>query len=360
MAILATFSIPYPIPGQKLRVTMTPTGGGNHVKVYATNGPVGSKLQEAIDQAESGRLLIHECGTSEVWVTDFDRPGIYLLQFDEFIKGASSYGGGYAGAPDSFPSETRIGSSSISMSIGRRMACRVGTSKDSAELALHIWGTYVRATTLSIHGEATPSLAGPSTPRAANAIVVSDVTTALAALAGQLATTIAGSPTTVFNNIAAKFNAHLSHAGHAHSDGDNSLAASYLSPTSPDRLSESLAKLKELLDRHCRNDSGAGTGSAASIYHSTADWINLPIADPPSDTAGNALALADCWRAYDAHRAQVGGVHSSADGTNFCTALPALLNLHRLIFAELAKETPTAASTEHSGAMTLTTLMGLK
>jgi len=360
MSITVSSNITYPIPGQVLRLTLTPTTG-NYAKVYATAAPPGSKIQADIDKESSGCHLIYEGFTTEPWETQFDVSGLYVLSIDEFSKGAASYGGGYKGSPDAAPTETRIGTTAYSMSIGRRLTTRVGTSKDSATLVLYVWDSTVRATTLSVHGEATPALIDPTTPKAKNAAQVTGIVAALAALAGVAAGTLAGNPVTVFSDIAAQHNGHVADAGHhASADSDNVLDASYLSTPTLARLSEPLAELRRCQDRHMRNDSGTGTGSASSVYHTVADWINLPIADPPSDAASNAIAVADCWRAHEAHRMQLGGVHSVADTSHDCDPLPALLELHRLVLVELAKTTPTAVSTEHPGALTLTTLMGMK
>jgi len=355
MSITVTRNV-NPVAGQPVSVTLTPTTG-NYVRVWCSAAPLGSSVQTRIDAEATERVLLHQGPSATPWDVTLDLPGQYVLSLEELTVGATDYGGGYSGSPDSYSTETLLSTTAYSLTVGRRLTCRVGTSRDSATLVLHVWGTTVQATTLAVHGESSPALIDPTTPRASNAILSATVVAQLAALAGVAATTLAGNPTTVFGDIRTQFNAHLSHAGHAASDTHNSVVASYASPSVPDQMATSIGELQRRLRQHMTNDDGTGIGS--DVFHTAGDNTNSLLDTTPGDILSNAIALADCWRAYEAHRVMLSSVHSSSDSVNDCAALPALLNLHRLILAELAKQTPTAAPTANAGGVTLETLMGM-
>jgi hypothetical protein len=347
-----------PVAGQSASVTLTPSAG-NYVRVWCSAAPLGSSVQTRIDAEATERVLLHQGPSETPWEATFDLPGQYVLSLEELTVGATDYGGGYAGSPDSYSTETLLSTTAYSLTVGRRLTCRVGTSRDSATLVLHVWGSTVQATTLAVHGEASPALIDPTTPRAANAILATPVVAQLAALAGVAATTLAGSPSTVFNQIADEFIAHIVVSGiHNAVDSANTVVNSFYNPRVPDQMATSIGELQLRMRQHMTNDSGTGIGSASTDYHSMGDNENTLLTSP-GDILSNVIALADCWRAYEGHRVQLGSVHSSADATNVCPALPPLLNLHRLILAELATRTPTAAPTANAGGVTLEALMGM-
>jgi hypothetical protein len=106
------------------------------------------------------------------------------------------------------------------------------------------------------------------------------------------------------------------------------------------------------------NDNGQGQGPGSGNYHTVSsvkggDWTNKPIARSFGDTAQARIALADCWRAYEAHRATTGAIHNSADSTNTLSALPPLLALDRAFLSEIQKASPTAPATANAGVTVL-------
>lgn len=347
-------------PTRKAAVAVSTSGGGNFARIWVTDAPTGSELKARLTESGSSRLKIADIDNGKTFDFQADRGGTYVLATQEYTKGAAAHGGAYSTDPDADASETKVGAEgSTSLTFGTKLTGAAGTGEHKATLTVWVWGTTIRATTASIHGETTPSLTEPTTNRARIACADSNVVSALSALSGVAAATALGTLSTVYENIRAKFNAHLTQATvHQSNDTDNDVTTHYSSPSDVG-LPQACQELAKRIRQHYTNDDGSGFGTAG--YHKAtpvADLKNLPLAPPPSDVAGCVLFLADAWRSYEAHRVST-TVHNSADSTNTLTALGALLNLHRYFLAATASHTPTAPSTENAGAVTLSAGAGM-
>lgn len=362
MAITLTTVPTYPVPGKKVRVTFVSTYHGNWIRVAITAAPKASSWAKELENSPDTRKRVYEGDSSQEWIADcFDAPGIYTLYLEDLTKG-TPYGGSYAGDPLGNPTETINGSSSVYLAFGQKLTAIVGTAQDNATLTTWVWTTTIRPTVASEYStdEVTPSLTAHSSPRARNACQASAVTTQLAALSNQSAQTVTGTWSTIIDNIIDKFNAHCASATfHAVADTYNQILPEYKTPATPERTSEVLAYVRRKFEAHCKNDNDT-SGTVGSVScHKKGDWNNLPIVTGPSDPLSNGLNMADLWRCYENHRAST-AVHNSADSTNTLSTLPALLELYRLILVELAKSTPSVASTENQGAIELVQMAGMK
>ena len=352
MAISLITSPQYPTTRKKTNVTFSASGGGNYVRVWVTDAPPGSTFKTQLDEAGATRLQVFDGDVSGTWYFAPDAGGVYTFATQEYTKGASGYGGRYEGDPEGYGSETKIGTESTrTINVGERLTMPVGTSGHRATLVLWVWDDTIRATTYELHGEVSPALIDSTTPRAETATIASAVKTALTALVDMSANTALGTPSSILANIRTKLNAHIgSGAFHSNADSDNTVAASFANASSIDGAAKMVSELSSKLDRHQRNDSGSGTGSAGSPYHNSsgADLTHSRLISSASEVADTIAAIADVWRVYEAHRADA-TVHTSADGTNTLTALPKLLDLHRAFLVEIASTSPTAPAAANPG-----------
>jgi hypothetical protein len=185
---LATMPV-YAPPVRETQVIFTLTGtGANFVRVWVTVAPPDSELRAKLEQSTQSRVEIYkgEGGDKAPLRRKFDKGGKYTLVAQEYTRGASDYGGGYEGSPDSAPSETKVGSEvTLELFIGQRMTAEIGSSGDAATLVLWVWDNTIRATTIAVHGEASPALQSDQpTARALAAIESATVQAALEAIAG--------------------------------------------------------------------------------------------------------------------------------------------------------------------------------
>lgn len=355
----------HPTPGKPVRVTLTLTESGtNFVRIWITDAPIGSEHRRKLDEGSTTRIEVFAGAASDVWSFEGDRAGSYVFTAQEYTKGGLGFGGGYAGdrradgrAPQQ---ETKVGAESLfSISLMQRLTMRLGAGENTATLALHVRGTTITATTIEAQGELTPAIVNPSSARARTAAVSTDVVTALNALAETTGSDALGDLKTILNEMIDDFNAHRTQSGvHSANDTNNVVLAGFKNASTDAALIRSAAELVQKLDRHMRNDNaGAGTGTAA--YHSAADHTNTLVTGPPGSRAQVIAALADVWRAYEAHRVQT-GVHSSNDTTNTLAALPKLLNLHRRFLEVVAAGTPSATAVDNAGAVTLMAGAGME
>jgi hypothetical protein len=169
-----------------------------------------------------------------------------------------------------------------------------------------------------------------------------------------------------------EFNDHIaSGAFHQNVDADNDLDDAFASAITPSSFPSIVSKLLTSMRQHFTNDNGQGAGSAGldpattdttlNPYHHVGgpvfDLTNMPLFQSVGGTAESYRALADIWRAYEAHRVSA-TVHDSADGTNALTGLPLLLDVHYAFFVQLAALSPTVPDSQSSGAVTLMTQVG--
>jgi hypothetical protein len=346
----------YPVPNRPFRLRVEPNDDttGTHVRIWCLAAPPGTKLRKQLDESRAGRITIAaqlpistDSQRSELTLT-LEKGGGYVLQVDELVVGNVDYPGftgGYESDPRGAPGETVKSYGQASIYVAQPVTTQLGCGADTATLKLYVHNATVVQTELAVHGETTPriDLSSNATMRAKLAAENSTVRDDAAALAGQLVSDLAGDIGTSLDNEITKYNAHLKQSRvHVANDTDNAVNGSFLGATTAPARAAALSELRRLFTRHAKNDSGSGTGSAG--YHSAADWQNLPLdAASPSDALNDAIAHADFFRAYEAHRLST--VHPGTDGTNKLTALPPLLELHRAFLAVLAQASVTAPAT---------------
>lgn len=364
----------YPVPGRKMRVVFALTESGtDYLRVWVTDAPQGSELKKELDDSGKARSQVFEGDGNSAWEFAPDRGGCYRLTVQEYTRGASTHGGAYEDDPNAAPSETKVGSeSSLTLYVGQKLVSQLGVGGDVADLVLYVFDSTIRATTLEIQGEVSPRIENPSSDRARSAMVDSSVQTNLAALDGDVVATAIGTVSTIASDIVTNFNSHLDQASvHQNDDEDNGVNPGFGSAVTPETMPRVLTETLTKMRRHMLNDAGSGPGTVndgadppvLTPYHDVGgakfDWTNLPLFVSVGDTASSYRALADIWRAYEAHRVST-TVHDAADSTNDLAALPALLTVHRYFFAALAALTPTVPDTQSTGAQLLITQTGAK
>jgi hypothetical protein len=365
----------YPVVTKGARLTFTPGAGGNFVRVWCTDAPVGSDLRSKIEgvasaaqiSAGTARFQIFEgdAASAPASGTPFDLkpdvPGKYVIAAQEYTKGASAYGGAYQGDPRGFTAETKLGSeASITVVFGDRVTIQLGVPPDTATLVLWVWDSNIRATTLALHGEHSPAIAKPSTAAATTAARNLGVVAGLGTLIDATVTSAIGSDyVAMINDFGSKYNAHIgSLVFHAAADTFNGLPVAYGSPGSKAGIAKSLSKIFELLTAHMKNDKRDGNGTGGGLWHTLVDSINLPAAPPSADMSGSFAEMASIYGAYEHHRTNVTS-HVAPDGTALTT--PALLFVLQAAFIYSTLATgPTAAATENPGAVALVNLAGAK
>lgn len=355
MSVSITTTPTLVIPGRATKISFSTTTG-NYVKLWLTACPPTSEWYAGFHGGAIAQQLVGEQDADKQLLITFDVPGVYTFSAQEITKGASTYGGAYAGDPDSYDTLTILASSSVSVNVGQRMRQQVGAAADTAQLYAYTWGTAISATTETSHGEATPRLDDWSSEKARLACQNATVVTKVAAMTGTI-TTLIGATATFLDELITKFNAHRTQAGvHAANDTDNAVDTSFkvgTASTSAERMGAALAELETRLLQHMTNDSGTGPGSAAADYHTAADNKRVSIADGPGDMRSVIIKLADLRRVYDAHRAEGATIHAAADSTNTLTTGSALLQLHEQLMAQLASTSLTGPATEHAGVTSL-------
>jgi hypothetical protein len=365
----------YPVPGKSFRLRaerILNSTTGTHVRIWCLAAPRGTKLRKQLDDSRAGRISL----VALLPITDpttsanqhhvdltLEKGGGYVLQVDEILVGNVDYPGftgGYEGDPRGAPGETVKSNGVTTIYVAQGFTMQLGCGAETATLKLYVHDATVVQTELAVHGETTPriDLGSSATARARLAAENSFVRDAAAALAGQLATTLVGDIGSSLDNEITKYNAHLKQSRvHLSNDEDNAVNGSFLGATTAPARAAALSELRRLFTRHAKNDSGSGTGSAG--YHSAADWQGLPLdAASPSDALNDAIAHADMWRAYEAHRLST--VHPRTDGTNKLTALPPLLELHRAFLAVLAQSSADTPATGQSAGALLVSQMGAR
>jgi hypothetical protein len=369
VTVVTTPASPVPNRPFRLRVEPIDTTTGTHVRIWCLAAPPGTKLRKQLDESRADRVTL----AAQLPIsTDFQRfeltlnlekGGGYVLQVDELVIGSADYPGftgGYESDPRGAPGETVKSYGQTSIYVAQPVTTQLGCGNDTATLKLYVHNATVIQTELAVHGETTPrvDLSANATVRARLASENSTVQADAAALAGQLVSDLTGDIGASLDNLISKFNTHLkqSHV-HVSNDTDNAVATSFSGATTAQGRAVALNELRRLLNRHEKNDGGSGTGSAG--YHTTADWQNLPLdSAAASDALNDAIAHADAWRAFEAHR--LSSVHPRTDGANKATALPPLLELHRAFLSILAQPSATAPATAPAGVAILVSQLGFK
>jgi hypothetical protein len=360
MTVSLTSSVTYPIPSKETQVSFSATAG-NYVKLYCTAAPLGSGFRDKIDKLEAGtteRAFAFAGDSSDIWRWTPDAGGVYTFLAEEITKGASAHGGGYLGDPDGYESETILGTTTgLTVTVGTLLTASIGAGADTATLKFYVFDYYIRATTLATHGVITPSLDDPTTSKARMAADSDDVKAALAELADKTVNAVLSLPAVWIDDLIVQYEAHrVSQTFHTNADADNAISADYRLPTScPAGAAKALNELRLKLTRHMLNDD-AGSGIGTGNYHvvsgnQRADLVNGIITGPASeqDALSLCLALADTWRAYEAHRVHVNYHIGGGDTTNDAYALPQLLALYEEFISQLQVTSPAVPAGESAG-----------
>lgn len=375
MTLSITSAPTYPVVSKGARLTFTPGSGGNFVRVWCTDAPVGSDLRAKIESVASASQI--SAGTARFQIfegdaasapasgTPFDFkpdvPGKYVLTAQEYTKGASSYGGAYQGDPRGFTSETKAGvEASITVDFGDRVTIQLGVPPDTATLVLWVWDSNIRATTPALHGEHSPAIVKPATAAAATAARGTGVVAGLGTLIDSTISSAIGTDyVSMVNDFGTKFNAHItSLTFHNAADTFNGLDTAYGSPVSKAAVAKSLSKMFEVLTAHMKNDKRDGNGPGTGTWHSLVDSTNLPAAPPSTDMSGSFAEMASIYGSFEHHRTNLDS-HIASDTTALAT--PALLFVLQAAFIySTLSATPTAAATENPGAVALVNLAGAK
>jgi hypothetical protein len=357
------------LPNRPVQLAFTATDGGNYVKVWCRSAPRGSKLRNTLDKDQSERVIvISESDITKRPQYTFDVGGSYLLEVEEFQKGAENYGGRYRGDPDGFRTEDRVAVASATLSVCSRLEAEVGVSPDTCTLQLYVSDILIVPTSGTIHGVTTPALLRPTTDKARAAADSADVVEALAGLANQAGSTIAGDLGANISSWITKFNGHIADATfHANADTDNTVAAAYRSPQTIKSVARSLAECVKKYTQHIQNIDPAASspdpGSAS--YHEdggdpVTDWVNTLVASGGSTIGACQILFADLHRCLTAHLLN-DDVHTSADTLHTPIVLTsALANLHKAFLGEIAALSPTVPDNEHTAKVRLVSGAGFK
>ncbi|MBN2192872.1 MAG: hypothetical protein JW751_08650, partial [Polyangiaceae bacterium] len=153
----------------------------------------------------------------------------------------------------------------------------------------------------------------------------------------------------------------------------NAIGTAYKGASTDSALATTVSEIARLLARHVVNDGWSGPGIGVGSFdtsvpplpitlpvsfHLVTDSDNAPRVTGTGTRIGLAIALAQLWRAFEAHRVAA-GVHTASDFANALTALPKLLAIYRSVIAELDTPTPTVPPGDSAGAVALVAAAGL-
>jgi hypothetical protein len=363
---------PYQLPKADIPIKFTPTTG-NFVRVWVTAAPKGSKLEGrlALDTQNArvqvwGDAAKGEGGVSDTWHVELDKGGAYVFTLQEYQRGGSSFQGGYEGDPSGYTTETKIGAEvSQSIYIGERMSMRLGTgSHGFADLIVYAWAGTIRQTTIALHEETTPAVLNPTTRRAEAAVYSSTVAASVAALIDLPTADLLPNIDALIDEMIDAIPDHFGNVGgvwHGALGVPDTINGTEIAnlpraPTVPEGFARAAQVLRLRLSRHMENESDG----SESDRHTYPDFANALIAQSPPPGSSNPAtiwaAIADVWRAYEAHR-QLAAVHNVADTTNrLLTTLDPLLVIHRDFLEAMLPLSPTAPSIANPGVTDLAQL----
>lgn len=355
------------------RLSFAPGNGGNFVRIWCTDAPLGSALRGRLDASGYTRIQVHEGdiaappAVATTWDFQPDKPGKYALTAQEYTRGASAWGGSYAGDPKGFATETKAGVEvSTTIDFGSRVTMQVGYGADTATLALWVWDATIRATSFALHGEFSPALLSPSSPIAQTA--AASCRSSLLALVDVAASTAMGGVQTIVGEMFTKFTGHNTAVVHAAGgDAVNAPNIALALADSKTGIPKALSELIAAWTLHLNTDkaraipfvaAGPGTGAWHNVGIIFADGVNAVRAQPPATMELSYIALADLWLSYEGHRVNL-SVHSGPDNTPLNAPAP-LLALHIAFLTVLRSNAPAPNPTENPGAVTLIHGAGMK
>lgn len=360
----------YALPGDAVKVTPTVTGSAaNFVRIWLTDAPVGSKLK--IRQQQLGGVRINPAGNDpdgngfdagRAIPLPLDKGGKYTFVVQEYTKNATTYGGGYAGSPDAFLSETKIGAEqTLYVYIGERVTHRLGNNaRGTGTLLLYIWNNSVRQTTIATHGVLSPAIVDCSSPLALSAASDTAVILSLDAMVDNTATNLISGLATLISGFQVTAPKHFNNnpgVYHNTFDTDNDTELEDMPRTAD--TPEGVLRAAQVIHRRMSLHIGNGS-DGAKRYHARPDWYRSLASDPPGDLSSAVATLADAWNVYENHRVD-GVVHNvtgapggTPDNDNAITAsVGPLVNLHLNFFSAMRALSPTANGGTQQGAVTL-------
>lgn len=371
MSISITPSPALPASGRVVKIAFAASGGGSRVRLFITSAPSDSKFAKELSDSAASRVQVYSGDVATPFDFAPDVGGRYTFAAQEIqtptfpgafkgdTRGFIDIGGGTLGT------EKVVGETAVTLDVGTRLLIPIGARPDIASLVVWVWGDTIHATTVALHGETTPILTNPSSPRAKTAAKSTSVIADLATLDGTPASDARGSDSTLatlIGQIWSKSMGHYSNAtAHAHTDTDHTIDTAFLpNAIAPDSLNVFVNAALKSLTRHYENDKdGTGVGSAGTnSYHrpggnTASDLGNALLFQGVSSPEDTLNAIADIVRSYEAHRVDT-SVHNSADNTNNITAtIPKLVTLARDFMTATAASTPAAAVGDSSGAALL-------
>lgn len=370
MSITITPSPTYPVSGRTVKLAFV-ASTGTRVRLFIKSAPQDSKFAKELSDSAAQRVQVYSGDIATPFEFFPDVGGVYTFTAQEIqvptfpgafkgdTRGFIDIGGGTLGT------EKVLGETDVTLNVGVRLLFQLGARPDLASLVLWVWGDTIHATTVALHGETTPAIINPVTPRSKTAAKSATVTSALAPLDGMTATTARGSDSTIATLVGNIWSRTMSHYAsavfHANADGDNIIGTAFLpNAIAPDSLNVFVNKALQSLKRHYTNDKdGTGVGSAAgSSYHKpggtiTSDFGNAALFQGVSSPDDTLNGIADAIRSYEAHRIDT-TVHNSADNTNNISAsVPQLITIMKTFMTATAASTPSAAVGDASGAALL-------
>jgi len=371
MSVSFTVAPSFPVSGKSCRISFS-ASTGSRVRLFVTTAPASSKFTKELTDNGATRTQVYEGDVSAPFDFVPDVGGVYTFAAQEiqtpgFVGGFKGdtrafidIGGGTLGSEKILSPE-----STLTLYVGTRLSLRLGAGGDTATLAFWVWNDTIRATTVAVHGEATPAVLNPRSERAKTAARSSTVLSAVAGLVGLTAQAARGSDATLralLDNVRTVASLHFGNAAaHANADSDNQIGTELLpNALAPDSLAPFMNDALTRNRSHYTNDQdGTGPGSAgSSSYHKIAgnivpDYGNATLFRSVASPEEALNAIADLIRAHEAHRVDT-TVHTAADNTYVVSAtIPQLITVMRKFLESVAKSTPTAALGDSSGAALL-------
>jgi len=367
VAITITTDPAYPTPGADVRVTFAASGGGDYVRLFLTDAPIGSTLRADLDATDAGQVEIYSGDVSGAATILGDVSGGYVFSAQEITKlGTSSYGGGYHSDTAAYRTETVVSTDSATMYVGQRLTGKISLGNShTATLVLWLWDSTIRLTTVAEHGEASPRFDVPSNAPAPLRAAVGDsaVDTALAALRDITATTALGDMDAACQDYRSLHEAHVSSAAlHNDADANNTVDSAWATLEDIGGLADWVAVASNAFRGHILNADSSGAVGEATTHQSTTtrqDWGNVPTL--PGVAAGNAFqalaAFAELHAGYESHRVNA-TLHTTAD-TNALAALPPLAAALSALISVHKSSAPTAPPNDNPGTTLLVSSAGM-
>ncbi|HEY3494755.1 MAG TPA: hypothetical protein VGK73_08725 [Polyangiaceae bacterium] len=345
----------YPIPGQDVAISFTGLDADtNQLQVNATMAPIGSELRKRIDAARGEVVDVYSGSTTDPWRFKPDKGGVYTFELLEFQVQPSS-GALFAGDPAGAPRPALQAKTTVLLYVGERLSLKMGEAPNQLDLVVFVWNNTVRATSVPVHGVATPALENPTSPAAASAKYDATLLLLVEAMGGTTTSSILGTFATDFANLKTSWNAHLADAtAHNNADTLRTIGSGWSAATTKGAPA-AINELRRLMVAHM----GSLTIPAANPVdppvpiHDAIDGTTVfQSAGCQEGRASQYFALADAVVRLAEHKAIGAPVHNSADAAAAPTIGPLTTIMARYITA-LRLTSPTLPPARNPGAATL-------